>query len=194
VKQSQLKQKTPLKAKTGLKRGVGLSAARTKPKPTSTKKRVPLEKKTTRQLIPVADKFHSKYIRLRDSECTGDQWIGTCITCSKTGLVAYIDDKGDLRFTHGWDNGHFVSRGNYVVRFDEENVNLQCSFRCNKMRSGEYVKYKKALRNKYAVDTPERLEKLAEELPGPEYHFSKPELLEIIHDSKVRIEHIKENR
>lgn len=62
------------------------------------------------------------------------------------------------------------------------------------MRSGEYVKYKKALRVKYLENTPERLEKLAEDTPGPEYHFSKEELLEIIHDSKVRIDYMKESR
>lgn len=102
-------------------------------------------------------------------------------------MVAYIDDTAKLRFMRGWDNGHFVSRGNYITRYKEENNNLQCSMRCNKMRSGEYVKYKLALKMKYGDEVPNRLEKLAEGMPGPSYHFKKAELLEIIHDAKEAI-------
>lgn len=193
MKRTELKTKTPLKqrsslkSKTSLKSGGVHSAAKTR-------KRVPLEKRTAQQLKKPADEWFSKYIRLRDSICTGDEWVGTCITCTKTGVVARIDDKGSLRFTKGWDNGHFVTRGNYVVRYNEMNCNLQCSFRCNKMRSGEYVKYKSALKDKYGKEVPGELEALADEQPGPTYHLTKPELLQIIHDNKVLVEYIKENR
>jgi hypothetical protein len=137
-----------------------------------------------------ADKHHSRYVRLRDSEwCSdgvgGPGWYGTCITCSKTGPVAYIDEKGKLRFTRGWDNGHFVSRGHLVVRYEETNVNLQCSFRCNKMRSGEYQKYKAALKLKYGDKVPDELETLA--ATQRTYKFKKDELLQVIADSKEQI-------
>lgn len=182
-----LKQRASLKSRQSLKSGGGQSAAKTK-------KRVPLEKQTAQQLRKPADKWFSKYIRLRDSVCTGDEWVGTCITCTKTGVVAWIDQKNELRFTKGWDNGHFVTRGNYVVRYNEMNCNLQCSFRCNKMRSGEYVKYKSALKDKYGSEVPGELEALADEQPGPTYHFTKAELLQIISDCKTQVECIKENR
>jgi hypothetical protein len=101
--------------------------------------------------------------------------------------VAYIDDAGSLRFTRGWDNGHFVTRGNYVTRFEEENNNLQCAFRCNRMRSGEYVKYKAALKLKYGDEVPGKLEAMAEAQPGVTYRFKREELLQIISDSKEGI-------
>lgn len=173
-----LKAKKPLRAKTTLKRKTALKVTN-KPK-----KRVPLEKKTVRQLIKETDKYFSRYVRLRDSELEGLVWSGICITCSKSGPVAYIDDRQKLRFVTGWDNGHFVGRGNYVVRFNEENCNLQCSYRCNRLRSGEYVKYKEALRAKYGDHVPESLELLARQQPATSYKFTREELLGIIKDSR----------
>lgn len=160
-------------------------------KPIKTRKpRRTIEQKTSAQLVKVADDFFSKYVRLRDSEFNGLKFIGTCITCSKTGPIAWFDD-GKLRYTRGWDAGHFVSRGNKVVRFNEMNVNLQCAMRCNKMRSGEYEKYRSALRTKYGDEVPGELEKLAQETTY--YKFSKPELLEIIHDAKESIRYYAED-
>lgn len=152
------------------------------------KKRKPrrtLEQKTAAQLVKEADKYFSKYVRLRDCESNGLEFIGTCITCTKTGPVAYFSD-GKLKFTKGWDAGHFISRGHKVVRYDEMNVNLQCAMRCNKMRSGEYEKYRFALRTKYGDSTPGELETLAQ--TTTHYKFTKPELLEIIHDAKAQID------
>src|SRR4051812_19945744 len=108
------------------------------PKPKKRKPPRSIEQKTAQQLVKVADGCFSKYVRLRDCDFKGDGWYGTCITCSKTGRVV----REDGGFERGWDAGHFVSRGNKVVRFDEMNVNLQCAFRCNNMRSGEYEKYR----------------------------------------------------
>lgn len=71
------------------------------------------------------------------------------------------------------------------------NVNLQCAMRCNKMRSGEYEKYRSALRTKYGDEVPGKLEKLAQETTY--YKFSKPELLEIIHDAKESIRYYAED-
>lgn len=164
-----LKAKTPLKSKASLKARTALKLSG-KPK---ARKPLPLWK--------VADKVSSRYIRIRDSEWVADGWYGICITCSKTGLVAYIDAAGKLRFTRGWDNGHFVSRGHWITRYEEENCNLQCAFRCNKMRSGERDKYRVALRIKYGEGVPEKLEALADNHPS--YRPKKKELEEIIHDA-----------
>lgn len=85
------------------------------------------KQKTLKQLKKLADDNFSWMVRLRDSEPVNMEYQGTCITCSKTGTVAWLDDEtGKLRFTKGWNAGHFVTRGNLVVRFDERNVNLQC--------------------------------------------------------------------
>jgi hypothetical protein len=150
-------------------------------------KLVPLNK-----LRDEADDWFSWYVRLRDCERVGETWVGTCITCSKTGVVAYLDPDtakkrktGNIRFTAGWDLGHFVSRGNLVVRFDEENCNLQCSFRCNKMNSGEHTKYAIALKAKYGDEIPEKLEKLAQQTTY--YKFSRQELEDVIASAKEGI-------
>ena len=132
----------------------------------------------------IADDWFSKYIRLRDSERTGDEWYGICITCPRRRRVARIED-GRLKFDYDWDAGHYVPRGNKVTRYDEENVNLQCSYHCNRLNSGNLAKYKIALTHKYGDGIPEKLTKLAEETTY--YKLSKLELLEIIHDAKEAI-------
>ena len=147
-------------------------------------KRTPLEKLPLPKLVKKADEWFSKYVRLRDCELGEGCWVGTCITCSKTGAVAFVDE-GKLRFTKGWNAGHFVTRGNKVVRFNDMNVNLQCAFRCNNMRSGEVVKYRAALKLKYGDEVPQELEELAESTPY--YKFTRQELLEIIDNCKSYI-------
>ena len=139
-----------------------------------------------------ADDWFSWYVRLRDSALVGDVWTGKCITCNKSGVVAYLDPEtakrrktGNIRFTSGWDLGHFVGRGNLVTRFDEENCNLQCSFRCNKMNSGEHTKYAIALKDKYGEEVPDKLEKLAQQTTH--YKFTRQELEDIISSSKEAI-------
>lgn len=143
------------------------------------------------KLLKDADEWFSKNVRLRDSEPLDGEYVGTCITCSKSGVVAWRDETGKLRFTKGWNAGHFVGRGNKVVRFNEMNVNLQCAFRCNNLRSGEYVKYKKALKLKYGDDTPADLENLADQTTY--YKFTREELDEIIHDSKEAVKFYERN-
>jgi hypothetical protein len=151
------------------------------------KKTIPLN-----ELVKEADDWHSWYVRLRDCEFNGHTWTGTCITCSKTGVVAYLDPgtakkrpTKAIRYVADWDNGHFVSRGHKVVRYNEQNVNLQCKFRCNKMNSGEYEKYRLALKDKYGNKVPEELESVAREYPT--YKFGREELQEIIDTSKEYI-------
>lgn len=134
----------------------------------------------------MVDKPFSRYIRLRDSERVDDRWVGKCITCNKTGLVAWIDENDNIRFVKGWDAGHFISRGVHQLRFDEENVNLQCSFHCNKMKSGNLEKYKPALDFKYGDGTWEKLSKLAQQ-DGSHKLFTKAEYLQMNEDSKQQI-------
>lgn len=153
-----------------------------KRKPPTKRKYRKLEDKNNQELQKVADDEFSKYVRLRDSERIGNEWVGTCISCSHSGRVAWIDDKGELRFVSGWDAGHFVTRGNLVVRFNEMNVNLQCNYHCNKMLSGNVDKQRPALQEKYGDKIPAQLERLARKTTY--YKFTKEELMEIIHDAK----------
>ena len=153
------------------------------------KKRLKLVEKTAQQLIKVADKEFSRYVRLRDSvydpygEPSG--WYGKCISCNKYGLIAWVED-GKVRFTNGWDAGHFISRGNKYLRYHEENVNLQCAFNCNKMRSGNIEKQKPALDDKYGTGTYRKLEDLAQEFKTST--LKKRDLLELINDCRKQVE------
>src|ERR1700756_1802503 len=131
-----------------------------KKKTSKPRKRRTLEEKSSKELIKTADEWFSKYIHLRDSHYFDEEWTGTCVTCSKTGRVARIED-GKLRFDVGWNAGHFVTRGHKIVRFDEQNVHLQCAFRCNNMKSGEYEKHRLAIDKMYGEGTAASLEALA---------------------------------
>ena len=152
-----------------------------------------LDQKTAQQLIPEADDEFSRYIRLRDCKYTGTEWVGKCISCSRTGTVAWIDEKDKLRFIKGWDAGHFVSRGVFKLRWDEENVNLQCNYHCNKMLSGNIEKQKPEIDMKYGTGTWKRLQ---EEAQAEDSHKrpTKQELLEMIQDYKALVKYTFENR
>lgn len=122
---------------------------------------------------------------MRDCEPVGSTLVGTCITCSKTGVVAWIDEKSKLRFTRGWDAGHYISRGNKFLFFDEENVNLQCSMNCNRMKSGNLERYKPALDAKYGDGTHAKLDKLAAD--NKDYRLTRADYEQVIADSLVQI-------
>lgn len=164
--------KTKLKAKTGLR-------ARAKPKKQKKPSITILRRK--------ADKVFSISVRLRDSypEKNGEFW-GKCITCSKTARVAWFDETGKLRRDRDWDAGHFVSRGNRITRFEPENVNLQCKYHCNKMKSGNREKYRIALRDKYGDKIPEKLEKMADN--EPHFRFTIEYLEDVIATAEAEIE------
>ena len=170
-----MRKNKPLTAKAALKAKKPLRAS-VKPKKQT--------KPTITKLRKKADNLFSKYIRLRDSEYKEVDsvygWYGKCVTCSYKKLVAYIDDDGKLRFTRGWDAGHLVSRGNLFLRYDEENVNLQDSFRCNRMRSGEIAKYRVEVDKKYGEGTAQKLEMLA--AVNRHHHLKRKDLEQIIQD------------
>lgn len=153
---------------------------------TQTKKRKPTP------LWKKADKAFSRYVRIRDCWYRDGEWWGKCITCSKTGSVAWYDEKGTLRFRKGWDPGHFIGRSNWYLRYDEENVNLQCSFACNKMKSGNLEKYKPALDLKYGEGTWRRLSDEAQ--ANTKYRQSKEELETILHDCEEQLTWLQKNR
>ena len=102
------------------------------------KKLTPLPK-----LVKKLDDVFQTFIRYRDDF--------TCITCGKKY------PRGERTQLHA---GHFVSRGVYATRWDEENVNAQCAG-CNLKQSIGDVevihRYEVALDWKYGRGTVTRL-------------------------------------
>lgn len=86
-----------------------------------------------------AERACNAYIRARD---TG---LG-CISCGR-----HDADK--------WNAGHFISVGaNRALRYDEDNIHLQCARPCNKDMGGNIVEYRKALLLKIGTEGVARLE------------------------------------
>ena len=152
-----------------------------------------LGQKTAAQLMPVADKWFSRYIRLRDCEFTGTDWVGECIDgCGRKLVVLDADGK----WKPSSNNGHFISRGVYSLRFSEENCSLQAAF-CNAWRDKEDMLegYRTGLALKCGEDTVKELKRLSK-LPEAYRRPSKPDLLQVISDAKQEVEYIlahKEN-
>ncbi|BAQ92827.1 NinG recombination protein [uncultured Mediterranean phage uvMED] len=87
------------------------------------------KKKSTRtQVVAKLDKVFSEYIRRRYAKND----IATCVTCNKQDHWKKLQA------------GHFMSRKHYSTRWDEENVQVQCSG-CNVFRYGEQFKFSQYL-------------------------------------------------
>lgn len=79
--------------------------------------------------LDTLDKLFSEYIRLRDADKYG---MIRCISCGKR-----------VKWKNA-DAGHYVSRRHLNLRFDDKNVNAQCTI-CNRLKSGNLEKYKRGL-------------------------------------------------
>jgi len=115
-----------------------------------------MSKKPTRKtIITKLDNIFSQYIRLRYSK----NEISECVTCGKQDHWKKLQA------------GHFISRKHYATRFDEDNVQVQCSG-CNVFRYGEQYLFSKYL----GVDLSEELLMKSRKIQK----FSDNELLEMI--------------
>lgn len=147
-----------------------------------------LENKTAQQLIREADKWWSRYIRLRDSSKLNGEWVAECIdSCGRKMVV--MDAEG--KWKQGVDCGHFITRGVHSLRFNEFNTNAQNSY-CNAWRDKEDMLegYRKGLADKYGQDTVDELKRLSK-LPEAYKRPGKQELLTIIAECK---EYVKERQ
>jgi len=88
-----------------------------------------MRKISRKGLINKLDRIFSEYIRKRDADKKG---VCKCITCQR-------EFKWDEL-----DAGHFISRKEMSVRWDERNVKSQCHY-CNRFRFGEQFKFSMAL-------------------------------------------------
>ena len=86
------------------------------------------KKPTRKTLITKLDKVFSEYIRRRYAKND----IATCVTCGKKDHWKKLQA------------GHFMSRKHYATRWDEDNVEVQCSA-CNVFRYGEQYLFAKYL-------------------------------------------------
>jgi 5-methylcytosine-specific restriction endonuclease McrA len=94
------------------------------------------KKPSRKTIITKLDNIFSQYIRLRYSK----NEISECVTCGKQDHWKKLQA------------GHFVSRKHYATRWDEDNVQVQCSG-CNVFRYGEQYLFSKYL----GVDLSEEL-------------------------------------
>lgn len=160
---------------------------------TELKKKTPLKqtaKKRPKQTIPdltkKADTALSRYVRLRDSSYTDAGWLGRCITCDKELTVLSAAGK----WRAGANLGHFIGRGCKELRYDEFNTNLQCAW-CNAWRDKEDMlqAYRKGIVDKYGDRTLKELKERAKITRTN----SREELEQIIHDSKLELQHMLDN-
>lgn len=129
-----------------------------------------MKEKQVKDLKKEADKWYSKYIRHRDAELKNGEWVAECITCGAEKPVKLMQA------------GHFVSRRVSSLRFDDLNVNAQCSG-CNMFKQGEQYLYSVNLDKKYGDGTAKSLMARRHET----HKFTKDELLQIITDAKESV-------
>ncbi len=84
-----------------------------------------------------ADKWFSRYIRIRDA---WDDGYCRCCTCGKVQLPKEADC------------GHFIKRQHQNTRFDEMNAAAQCG-RCNRFEQGRDADFERYLIDKYGADS-----------------------------------------
>jgi len=113
------------------------------------------KKPSRKTIITKLDNIFSQYIRLRYSK----NEISECVTCGKQDHWKKLQA------------GHFISRKHYATRWDEDNVQVQCSG-CNVFRYGEQYLFSKYL----GVDLSEELLMKSRKIQK----FSDNELLEMI--------------
>lgn len=94
-----------------------------------------------------ADKLCSLFIRLKYSDWRG---YTQCYTCGK------IDHYKKMQC------GHFISRANHKLRFDERNLRVQC-FLCNCIKSGNYIEYTRKMIDEVGIKEVDKLRKQVKE-------------------------------
>lgn len=131
-----------------------------------TKTRMKTDLKTTQDWLKEAQTIFNQYIRLRDNGL----W---CISC---GLPPKKKNAG-----------HYYSQGGHSnVRFDEDNVHLQCE-RCNSFLSGNLIEYRANLLTKIGAERFSQLEAKARVTRK----FTKDELKEIIKKYKQKAKELE---
>ena len=124
---------------------------------------------TVQDYIKIAQMTFNRYIRLRDEG-------KNCISCGKELR------KGNVDAGHMWSAG-----GHSNVRFNEYNVNAQCSRPCNKDKAGDINNYRIGFINRYSIEKLNELDSIAK----TEKKFTKDELKDLIEYYKKKIKEYK---
>jgi len=133
-----------------------------------TKAKMKNDLETVQELIKVTQIIFNKYIRLRDKG-------QVCISCQKKLK------EGNVDAGHMWSAG-----GHSNLRFNEFNVNAQCSRPCNKDKAGDINNYRLGFVERYGIEKLNEIDALAK----IERKFSKEELKELIQIYKKKIKDI----
>jgi hypothetical protein len=128
-----------------------------------------------------ADKWFSRYIRLRDLledikedglKIVEGRFAIKCRTCGALVPEA-TNTSGSMS---GAECGHYQTRNNRIFRFEPTNCNTQCKV-CNRYKNGNVEEHAKFINKKYGEGTAEELANIAKSTPH--YKRSKYELLQI---------------
>jgi hypothetical protein len=131
-----------------------------------TKTRMKNDLKTTQDWLKEAQAIFNKYIRLRDMGLL-------CISCNT------VPKKKNA--------GHYFSSGGHSnVRFDEDNVHLQCEH-CNTFLSGNLLNYQIGIEKRIGAEKLIELQSKAH----LEKRWSVDELKEIIKDYKTKVRQLQ---
>ena len=133
------------------------------------KAKLKLDLMTVQDYIKLAQQVFNKYIRLRDAG-------NLCISCGKTLKIGNIDAG------HMWSAG-----GHSNLRFNEFNVNAQCSRPCNKDKAGDINNYRLGFIIRYGTQKLEEIDALAK----IEKKFTIEELKEIIKIYKAKCKELE---
>ena len=119
-----------------------------------TKKKMKENLMTTSDYLKITQQVFNRFIRLRDKD-------ENCISCNKPCKKE--------------NAGHYYSQGGHsAVRFDEDNVHLQCEH-CNTFLSGNLLNYQVGIQIRIGVGKLLELQAKAHEVKK----WSKQELIEI---------------
>ena len=124
---------------------------------------------TIQELIKATQIIFNKYIRLRDKG-------QNCISCQKKLK------EGNVDAGHMWSAG-----GHSNLRFNEFNVNAQCSRPCNKDKAGDINNYRLGFVERYGIEKLNEIDSLAK----IERKFSKEELKELMQKYKLKCKELE---
>ena len=133
-----------------------------------TKAKAKMDLMTLSDYLKLTQQVFNKYIRLRDKN-------QLCISCQKKLK------EGNVDAGHMWSAG-----GHSNLRFNEFNVNAQCSRPCNKDKAGDINNYRLGFVERYGIEKLNEIDALAK----VERKFTKDELKEIINIYKKKIKDI----
>lgn len=140
-------------------------------------------KKTRRQkLIDDIDRYHSLYIRLKESDDSG---LLRCFTCDS--LLSW--KRGYVKGLESAQACHFMSRGFMSTRWLDNNVHAGCND-CNVHKNGNLQVYEQRMIERYGEEEVQRIKFLAHDL----HKFSEVELSSLLYKVKKQYQELRKEK